>query len=87
MTAIIMKKQHDHHDVDAPKDCADFRPLDDGTIRGDRKYCNLSFQCKQIGMFGQWVELDREGVVIARDYLCTGKCPIFEERSEDGKAS
>ena len=87
MTAIIIPNKKDPHDVDAEKDCSDFIPLNDGTIRGDRKYCNLSFECKQIGMLGQWVELDQNGVVLSRDYLCTGKCPIWEERSEDDNAS
>ncbi len=87
MTSIIIPNKKDPHDVDAEKDCADFIPLNDGTIRGDRKYCSRSFECKQIGMLGQWVELDKNGVVISRDYLCTGKCPIFQERSEDSKAT
>lgn len=88
MTEIIIPKQKDPHDVDLEKDCPDFVPLNDGTITGDRKYCNLSFQCKQIGMLGQYVEkYDANGNLIERDYLCTGKKPIFEERSEDSKAT
>jgi len=88
MTEIIIPKQKDPHDPDLEKDCSDFVPFDDGTILGDKKYCNLSFQCRQIGMLGQYVEVyDTNGNLIERDYLCTGKKPIFEERSEDSKAT
>ena len=87
MTEIILPNKKDPHDVDAPKDCEDFVPLKDGTLGGYKKYCNLSFMCKQIGMLGQWIEMEKEGKVIARDYLCTGKKPIFEERNEDDKAT
>jgi len=88
MTEIIIRDQKDPHDVDAAKDCEDFQPLKDGTISGDRKYCELSFQCKQLGMFAQYVTVtDSNGVITFQDYLCTGKHPIFEERSEDSEAS
>jgi len=89
MIDIILKhgdKRYD--DVDAPKDCKDFIPLRDGTIKGDSKYCDLSFVCKQIGMYSEFVEIyDKDNNLIARDYLCTGKYPIFEERSRDEKAT
>ena len=69
------------------KDCADFVPLDDGTIIGDKKYCNLSFQCKQLGMYSEYCEFyDKNGVVVIRDYLCTGKYVIKEEVHKDEKA-
>ena len=32
------------------KDCADFVCLDDGTIVGECKYCNLSTICRQVDM-------------------------------------
>jgi len=87
MTEIIIPKLRDPHDVDAPKDCPDFAPLDDGTIAGDKKYCRISFLCKQIGMLSEYAEIySPAGIVIERDYLCTGKYPIFEERSEDERA-
>jgi len=87
MTEIIIPKFSDPHNVDAPKDCIDFAPLDDGTIAGDRKYCRLSFICKQIGMLSEYADVYNEkGELIERDYLCTGKHPIFEERSEDERA-
>jgi len=88
MIDIITDKKKYPRDPDMEKDCPDFVPLDDGTIKGDWKYCNLSFQCRQIGMLSDYVEFtDENGNVIARDYLCTGKRPIWEERSEDEKAS
>ncbi|KKN66570.1 hypothetical protein LCGC14_0470390 [marine sediment metagenome] len=87
MTEIIIPGQKDPHDVDKEKDCSDFVPLNDGTIHGDKKYCDRSFACKQIGMLGQWVEIDKNGKIVARDYLCTGKHPIWEERSEDENAT
>ena len=88
MTEIIIKDQKDPHDVDADKDCEDFVALKDGTICGDRKYCELSFQCTQVNMLGQFIEIyDKDGNIVSRDYLCTGKYPIWEERSEDSKAS
>lgn len=70
------------------KDCDDFVPLDDGTITGERKYCNLSFQCKQVGMASDYVQVcdGLTGEVIEFDYLCTGKHTIFEERTKDEEA-
>ena len=94
MTEIIIPNKKDPHDVDKPKDCEDFIPLNDGTIAGDRKYCDLSSLCKQVGMLADWHEwyevyTNENGEVVKelmRDYLCTGKCPIWEERSEDSEA-
>jgi len=87
MTEIIIPNKKDPHDDDALKDCEDFTPLKDGTISGDKRYCELSFRCKQIGMLGRWVIVEKDGEIVARDYLCTGKKPIWEERSEDEKAT
>ena len=71
MVDIIIKDQKD--DV-LDKDCPDFVPLEDGTIIGDKKYCNLSFQCKQIGFYSEYCEFfDENGNVVIKDYLCTGK--------------
>jgi hypothetical protein len=95
MTDIVIKAGMQYDDPDAPKDCKDFVPLNDGTSLGDKKYCDLSRFCKQVGMFGEWIEYyevytDNQGNVVkekVRDYLCTGKQPIWEERSRDGEAS
>lgn len=56
------------------KDCPDFKPLDDGTSVGDPKYCDRSFDCRQVGMKSDYVEiLDvKTGEVKTHDYLCTG---------------
>lgn len=94
MSSIIIAKENPH-DPDKPKNCADFVPLNDGTRRGDRKYCDLSHECMQIGMLGEFHEYyefytDAEGKVHREpvlDYLCTGNRPIWEERSEDSKAT
>ena len=88
MPEILIPKRKDPHNVDLKKDCSDFVPLDDGTILGDRKYCNLSFQCKQVGMLGQYVEIrDFEDNLVTIEYFCTGKNPIWEDRSENSKAT
>ena len=92
---FILGSNSNYIDVDSPKDCKDFVPLNDGTILGDKKYCNLSKQCKQIDMYSEYVEcyefyLDSDGILnkrSVREYLCTGKRPLFEERSKDEKAS
>lgn len=70
------------------KDCTDFVPLDDGTLTGEKKYCNLSFQCRQIGMAADRVTT-RDGItgeITGVDYLCTGKYAKFEERTKDEEA-
>jgi len=69
------------------KDCMDFIPLADGTKLGEKKYCNLSFRCKQIGYYSEYTELfDSNGEIIARDYLCTGKKLKKEEIMKDEEA-
>jgi hypothetical protein len=71
------------------KNCSDFCPMKDGTIAGEKKYCDISFQCKQFGMKTEFVTAvdPKTGEVIFHDYLCTGQHAIFEERSDDEKAS
>ena len=70
------------------KDCIDFIPLDDGTIIGDKKYCNRSFQCKQIGFYSEYCKFfDNKGNVVVQDYLCTGKIVKPEEVLKDEEAS
>jgi len=86
MTEIIIKGEKDDILV---KDCPDFIPMEDGTISKERKYCQLSFQCKQVGMLSEYVQVfdPKTGELIFHDYLCTGKHPIFEERMIDEEAS
>jgi hypothetical protein len=70
------------------KDCPDFIPLEDGTIHGEKKYCNLSLQCRQANMKSDYVQFfdPKTGKLIGHDYFCTGKKPIFEERMIDEEA-
>ncbi len=70
------------------KNCPDFVKYDDGTIAGEKKYCNLSFQCKQLGMHSDFVRgFDpKTGEQTFHDYLCTGIYAIFEERDVDEEA-
>lgn len=100
MAEIIIPKYKDPHNVDVVKDCVDFVPLNDGTLSGDRKYCDRSTQCKQydpircMGYLSEWHEwnefyTDEAGKLVkemTHDYLCTGKFPIFQERTEESKA-
>lgn len=85
MTDIIIKNKKD--DI-LEKDCTDFVPFDDGTISGERKYCALSFQCRQIDMAADHVKtLDPlTGKDLGFDYLCTGKKALWEERKKDEEA-
>lgn len=85
MTELIIKGEKD--DI-LKKDCPDFVPLNDGTKFGDKKYCDLSFECKQVGMVSEFVKMfNVKGELIAEDYLCTGKYAKWEERGRDEEAS
>jgi hypothetical protein len=88
MTDIIIPGKYKKRDV-LDKDCPDFVPMKDGTIVGDKKYCDLSFQCKQLGMKSEFVKAvdPKTGEIIFHDYLCTGQYAIFEERSDDEEAT
>ena len=80
------------------KDCKDFVCLDDGTIVRECRYCNLSLQCRQVGIIdGKFVPMeshflpiyDENGNYIAQELFCTGmydERPL-EERTEDDKVS
>lgn len=54
------------------KDCIDWCPLHDGTITGDTKYCNMSLQCRQIGMRSDWYKFRDTLGNESFDYFCTG---------------
>jgi hypothetical protein len=64
----------DKNPLNRGKDCEDFVPLHDGTRAGDPKYCDKSFDCRQIGMKSDRAEiLDlKSGKVASIDYLCQG---------------
>jgi len=86
MTEIIMRGKKD--DI-LDKQCPNFIAMEDGTIYGEKKYCALSLQCRQIGYASDYVEFydPKTGELIGIDYFCTGKKPIFEERGIDEKAT
>lgn len=88
MSEIIIPGKYKKRDI-LDKDCSDFQPLKDGTISKEKKYCDLSFQCKQIGMRAEFVKAidPKTGEIIFHDYLCTGQYPFFKERSDDEEAS
>ncbi len=52
--------------------CIDFVPINDGTISGDDRYCNRSFQCKQIGYRSVAVYIGLNEGMDDYDLLCTG---------------
>lgn len=62
------------------KSCQDFIPLKDGTFHGDSKYCDLSLECKQLGMKTDWYNFfNNETKEYETDYFCTG-CYVKEEQ-------
>lgn len=85
MVDIIIKNKKD--DI-LDKDCIDFVPWDDGTIIGDKKYCDLSFDCKQIGYYSEYCKFfNTQGELVEQDYLCTGKKVHLKETRKDEKAT
>jgi len=81
---IIMKGSKDDILV---KDCPDFIPLEDGTIIKEKKYCDLSFKCKQIGYRSEYCQFfDAVGELVLQEYLCTGK-RIRKEDAQDEEAA
>jgi len=69
------------------KDCPDWRPLDDGTLTGDTKYCDLSLLCKQLGMRSDWYKFRDENGNEAFDYFCTGMYATEEDKQTDEEIS
>lgn len=97
MTQIIISKvnkKDSPYNPDAPKDCPDFMPLQEGSIEGDKKYCHLSEWCRQLDMYTEWIDGEKivqndKGEYIKvkfHDYMCTGKHAVWEERSKDEEA-
>jgi len=84
MVDIIIKNTKD--DI-LDKDCPDFLSLLDGTKTGEKKYCDLSFQCKQIGYYSEYCKFfNAKGELVEQDYLCTGKKVKIEEVLKDEEA-
>ena len=70
------------------KDCKDWCPLQDGTKTGDPKYCDLSLECRQIGMRSDWVWYKHpETGELERDYFCTGFYASIDDRGVDKEIS
>lgn len=82
------------------KDCGDFVCLDDGTVVGECRYCNLSLVCRQIDVLsdGSVVPMEshylpiadgKTGEIIAHELFCTGMYDLrpLKEREEDDKVS
>ena len=78
MSNIIIPGERTHD-----KQCPDWCALEDGTRVGDTKYCNLSLQCKQIGMRSDWYVFRNIEGVESFDYFCTGMY-IDTEKEEKG---
>lgn len=80
------------------KDCRDFMSLKDGTLYGEYKYCNLSLQCRQIGikidgtivpMESNYLSIMNHDGEFYHDLYCTGMYDLrsLKERIEDDKVS
>ena len=80
------------------KDCEDFQPLNDGTLTGEHRYCNLSLFCRQIDFLINSGPIGMEAnylTMIGRDgeeyheLFCTGMYDLrpHNERLEDNKVS
>jgi hypothetical protein len=80
MSNIIITTDRRHN-----KDCSDWCPLNDGTLTGDPKYCDLSLQCRQIGMKSDWYRFRDQDGNESFDYFCTGMYlnPEKEEKNID----
>lgn len=106
MSNIIKISNQDREDGRSPdskkykKDCPDFMCLDDGTIIGECKYCNLSLQCRQIDVMPDGTMLSMEsnylpiadaetGEIMSHELFCTGMHDLRpkKEKFEDNKVS
>ena len=80
------------------KDCVNFKCMEDGTILGESRYCNLSLQCRQIDVLanGKVVPMEAHylpitdgitGEVMSHELFCTGHHDLrpYKERLEDDK--
>jgi len=81
------------------KDCDDFVCLDDGTIVGECRYCNLSLMCRQVDFLlnGETMPMEgnilpvynEKGEITEHAIFCTGMYDLrpLKERIEDDKVS
>ena len=83
MSNIIIPGEQKHN-----KDCPDWCPLKDGTRTGDTKYCDLSLECKQVGMKTDWHFFRNEETgETSFDYFCTGMYTTDENKKDDEEVS
>jgi len=68
------------------KDCVSFVPLKDGSFSGDERYCDLSFQCKQVGMTSKYIKIVMPNGEEIYEFLCTGDKIKSKEDLELDKA-
>ena len=82
------------------KDCMDFKCLNDGTITGEYRYCELSTTCRQVDVLpnGRTVPMEANYLpvidpttmeVVTHELFCTGMHDLrtLTERIEDDKVS
>lgn len=86
MSNIIIPSERDP--IKRGKDCLNFVPMKDGTKTGDSRFCDLSFACKQIGYYSEYVQFVdwKTGEVLEHDYLCTGMKTTSEDKGVDEEA-
>ena len=86
--------------INYKKDCESFKCMEDGTILGESRYCNLSLRCRQIDVLanGKVVPMEAHylpiadaitGEVTSHELFCTGHHDLrpYKERLEDDKVS
>ena len=103
MTIININDQNNNEvptkdSINYKKDCQNFKCLNDGTIIGECRYCNLSLQCRQIDVLanGKVVPMEAHYLpitdaitveVLRHELFCTGMHDLrpYNERLEDDK--
>ena len=81
------------------KDCKDFQVLNDGTIIGEYRYCNLSTCCRQVDFSSDGIAIpmeahylpvcDSNGELLTQELFCTGFHDLrpYKERLFDNKVT
>ena len=66
MSSIILPTKDS---IKYKKNCADFRCLKDGTLAGDERFCDRSFECEQTGFInGKKVNM-KIGLLVIQDAI------------------
>ncbi len=98
MTDDVKENGKTRDSIKYSKDCGDFQCLEDGTIIGECRYCNLSLHCRQIdiGMDAKAIPMEAHYLTIMaaageefHELFCTGIYDLrsINERIEDDKVS